>query len=169
MQIKVGLVIAGTVGKLHDHMCLNLGAFTPYRALREMIINYVKSKLVAHSLHGNNHKGVAPMEVDGLSHTHKKGKGKGNNKGSTGTTGKKYCSKCKTTTHNTNDCWFKDIVKINSSKPTSGNTKGKSKGKGKRKGVRALENENEVVSEDYDDDVESGLSANALYKGDVVG
>ena len=54
--------------------------------------------------------------------------------GGIGTNGK-YCHYCKTTTHNTNDCWYKPRY-TNALGPKGGgkNTKGKGKGDGRTKG-----------------------------------
>ena len=43
-EVKVGILIAGTTGKLHDHLCLTLGKQLNYESVRGVILNYIKSK-----------------------------------------------------------------------------------------------------------------------------
>ena len=80
--IKIGILIAGTTGKLHDHLCLTLGDTLSYDDTRDMVINYLKTK----SLTSQTRKGPDDMDVSAV--TKGKGfsfKGKGKGKGS-GTT-----------------------------------------------------------------------------------
>ena len=94
--VKIGLLIAGTTGKIHDHLCLTINDGMNYGQVRDTIINYFKTKSLDTKRH-NDDGGPRPMEVDQI-----KGKGKGKGKG-TNNTGK-YCTYCKTTTHNTSEC-----------------------------------------------------------------
>ena len=43
-EVKLGILIAGTTGKLHDHLCLTLGKKLNYEEVREVVLNYIKSK-----------------------------------------------------------------------------------------------------------------------------
>ena len=43
-EVKVGILVAGTTGKLHDHLCLTLGQSVDYAKTREVVLNYIKSK-----------------------------------------------------------------------------------------------------------------------------
>ena len=142
-EIKVGLLIAGTSGKLHDHLCFTTSQTTDYGQIREIVLNYVKTKQLA--IHTRHTRRGDPMEVDAIKgKNYKGGKGgrppatffsppgykgkkgkaygkggkstfKGKKGGGKSTSGKsssssgtgKFCSNCRTTTHNTIDCWNK--------------------------------------------------------------
>ncbi len=41
---KIGIVVAVTTGKLHDHLVLNMGGLDTYYKVRSTIMNYIKSK-----------------------------------------------------------------------------------------------------------------------------
>ena len=43
-EIKVGLLIAGTTGKLHDHLCLTTTDDINYNNIRTIVLNYLKTK-----------------------------------------------------------------------------------------------------------------------------
>jgi hypothetical protein len=154
-EIKVGLLVAGTTGRLHDHLCLNLGTLKDYSSTRQVVINYAKTKTM--KLVNKNYNYSDPMDVDAIqkggNYKGKKGKGKGHghyhgkgqyhdnyhskgydkqndnyatdnnysggkgkksggkSKGKGKTSGKsRYCSWCRTNTHNTSDCRSKKRV-----------------------------------------------------------
>ena len=99
-EIKVGLLIAGTTGKLHDHLCFTLGDKVDYKAVRETVISYFKSKSLTTK---RGYGGAEPMDIGALTTKGKpswrpsttSGKGKGSGKG-------RFCEYCKSTTHDTN-------------------------------------------------------------------
>ena len=147
-EIKVGLLVGGTTGKLYDHLCLNLGTLKDYTSTRQIVVNYAKTKVMQSYKHNKHYNPSDPMDVDAIqkggNYKGKKGKGKGQYKGNGGkqnygtidnyvtdnnyssgkgkksggkskgkgkTSGKsRYCSWCKTTTHNTSDCRSKKRV-----------------------------------------------------------
>ena len=139
--IKVGILIAGTTGKLHDHLCLTLGDTLSYDDTRDMVINYLKTK----SLTSQTRKGPDDMDVSAITKgkgfgskgkgkgkgsgttSPNKGKGKGKDKGQaeakgTSKGGKskgRWCHNCKSNTHDTKYCY-------------------RGGAKGQRKGVRGL-------------------------------
>ena len=82
-EIKVGLLIAGTTGKLHDHLCLTVTDVIDYESVRQTILHYFKSKTLTTSIKSNyENSGTQPMDVDAIKgKTKGKGKGKGKNKG----------------------------------------------------------------------------------------
>ena len=43
-EVKIGLLIAGTTGKIHDHLCLTIKERMDYSEVRDTILNYFKSK-----------------------------------------------------------------------------------------------------------------------------
>ena len=59
-EIKVGLLIAGTTGKLHDHLCFTLGDKVDYKAVRETVISYFKSKSLTTE---RGYGGAEPMDI----------------------------------------------------------------------------------------------------------
>ena len=86
-EVKIGLLIAGTSGRLHEHLCLTCGEARDYETVRDTVINYVKhrslgaTQLPSGSKHYPSHGGAAPMDVGGFGHYSKgKSKGKGKSK-----------------------------------------------------------------------------------------
>ena len=72
-EAKIGILIAGTTGKIHDHLCLSLNDVSTYGEARDIVINYLKSR----SLTTTARKTKADwMEVDALNATWPKGGGK---------------------------------------------------------------------------------------------
>ena len=74
-EIKVGLLIAGTTGTLHDHLCMHVQDHD-YDNVKNIVINYIKTKQFTSSIHGGGkHKNTNSdaMEVDAVH----KGIGKG--------------------------------------------------------------------------------------------
>ena len=140
-EIKIGILIAGTTGRIHDHLCLTLGDTLSYDDTRDTVLNYLKSRNLTVS---TKHKGPDWMDVSAITKggkgsgdgkgkgkgggttSYRKGKGKGKDKGHgdrNGTKGKskgRWCHNCKSNTHDTKFCYH-------------GNG-----GKGQRKGVRGL-------------------------------
>ena len=43
-EVKIGILIAGTTGKIHDHLCLSLNDVSTYSDARDIVINYLKSR-----------------------------------------------------------------------------------------------------------------------------
>ena len=89
-HIKTGLLIAGTTGKLHDHLCLTCTDLTDYEAIRQSILNYIKTKTLRVPARRNYDPNA--MEVDNVQrYRDYKGKGdrKGKTKGKDGKGGKK--------------------------------------------------------------------------------
>ena len=91
-EVKIGILIAGTTGKIHDHLCLSLKDVSTYADARDIVINYLKSR----NLTMVSKKTKSDwMEVDaintqwtGKGHDPKgKGKGKEGGKGKTTNTG----------------------------------------------------------------------------------
>ena len=110
--IKIGILIAGTTGKIHDHLCLSLTEVSTYDDARDIVVNYLKSR----QLTTTSKKAEKPtwMEVDAITSAYKggkgkgkdpKGKGKGKDGGKTGATNSRWCHYCKSTTHDTKFCW----------------------------------------------------------------
>ena len=64
---SVGILIAGTTGKLHDHLCLTLGNRVDYSESREVILNYVKSKhrTTLQRMHPMGWTSVQSLKADG--------------------------------------------------------------------------------------------------------
>ena len=125
-EVNIGILIAGTTGKIHDHLCLSLTDVSTYEEAREIVVNYLKSRSLT-----TTSKKEKPtwMEVDAITKgkgkgkdPKGKGKGKDQGKGSTNTTNGRWCHYCKSTTHDTRYCWT----------AKAGKGKGK-KGKGKGK------------------------------------
>ena len=79
----MGILVAVTTGRLHEHLVFNMSELTTYDQVRTIILNYTKSKKLT-----KRQSDPVPMEVDGIGD-----KGKGTTKGN------KYCSICKTETH----------------------------------------------------------------------
>ena len=80
-EMKIGLLIAGTTGKLRDHMCLSLAETTTvnYQTLRGVVLDYVRHHGTTTS---KNKKEDNNMEVDAVWKGNYNGgynKGKGNN------------------------------------------------------------------------------------------
>ena len=146
-EVKVGLLIAGTSGKLHDHLCLTTTTTIKYEDIRNVILSYLKTRSLSTSTKTNRDSGPVPMEIDNINFRKGKGqgkskdypwrkgdgkkgkgtsswtstawmtsrtpgKGKGNTKTSPSTassstpSGQKFCSRRRTNTHNTNECWY---------------------------------------------------------------
>ena len=77
-EIKVGLLVAGTSGKLHDHLCLTTTDNQSYSEVRGVILNYLKTKQLT-SLTKNTKPDYFddPMQVDAFGYYKGKGRGKG--------------------------------------------------------------------------------------------
>ena len=109
-EVKIGILISGTTGKIHDHLCLSLSEVSTYEDARDTVINYLKSRNLTISSKKDKKDW---MEVDAVNTTWKrgkgsgkdsKGKGKDHGKGnSTSSTGR-WCHNCKSTTHETKFC-----------------------------------------------------------------
>ena len=147
-EVKIGILIAGTTGKIHDHLCLSLNEVSVYADARDIVINYLKSR----NLTMISKKSKPDwMEVDAINTQWKgkgkdnKGKGKGKDGGKGGQTNR-WCHNCKSTTHDTKFCWAGKAGKAGK----GGKGKGK-KGKGKGKGIKGLWTEwPEEENYDYD-------------------
>ena len=87
-EIKVGLLIAGTLGKLHDHLCLTVSEVIDYDQVRSNILHCFKSKSLILPTRRSHYDD--PMDVG------KVGKGKGDYNGKGKGKGKNdYKGKCK--------------------------------------------------------------------------
>ena len=133
--IKIGILIAGTTGKLHDHLCLTLGDTLSYGDTRDVVINYLKTKNLTSTTQKKQSDDA--MDVSALTKRFPKwkqqrqyapkgdkgkgkgdatnfpGKGKGKGKGKDGDAkgtskgGQKgrWCHNCKSNTHDTKYCY----------------------------------------------------------------
>ena len=108
-EVKIGILIAGTTGKIHEHLCLSLSDVSVYDDARDIVVNYLKSRSLTTSSKKDKPNW---MEVDAVNTVWPKGKGKGkDHKGKgKGTVGGKihltthpgrWCHHCKSTTHDT--------------------------------------------------------------------
>ena len=77
-EIKVGLLIAGTSGKFHDHLCLTTTTTIKYEDIRNVILSYLKTRSLTISTRHGRDSGPIPMEIDNINF--RKGKGKGKSK-----------------------------------------------------------------------------------------
>ena len=83
-EVKIGLLVAGTTGRLHEHLCLTCGDSKSYEEVRDTVLNYTKHRnLGATQLPGAssnrnypsyNYNGPAPMDIGAYGHY--KGNGK---------------------------------------------------------------------------------------------
>ena len=70
---RIGILVAVTTGRLHEHLVLNMNAGTTYDQIRATILNYTKSRKL--TIKGSR-QDLVPMDVDAID------KGKGKTKGS---------------------------------------------------------------------------------------
>ena len=92
---KVGILVATTTGRLHEHLVLNMNDTTTYAQVRVTIMNYIKSKKLSTKAMKQTTDGISPMDVDAID------KGKGKTKGN-----KKYCTICQKEGHWTSECYY---------------------------------------------------------------
>ena len=85
---KIGILVAVTTGRLHEHLVLNMGDYTTYDQIRTVILNYTRSRRITKKPNPND---PVPMEIDGLF-----GKGK--------TKAKQFCTICQREGHWTSEC-----------------------------------------------------------------
>ena len=90
-EIKTGLLIGGTNGKLHDHLCLTCTELDDYDEVRAAVINYAKTKTLKIPTSGGGSKkdyGYDPMDIGNVQNKNYEGKGgwwkKGKDKGKKG-------------------------------------------------------------------------------------
>ena len=74
-EIKVGLLVVNTIGKLYDHLCLTIQDMTDYSQVKATVVNYVKTKQLRTHMKQNQ---PTPMEVDNIQKGGKGKKGKTN-------------------------------------------------------------------------------------------
>ena len=93
--VKCGLLIAGTQGKLFDHLCLNAHTIGEYNDVRVAVLSYIQSRSIHTSLQPRRspgYDGDHPMDGSGVHGTwrgrYTKGKDKG--KGYSGFSSKAY-------------------------------------------------------------------------------
>ena len=134
-KLKIALLVANTSGTLHQHLCLHVNAICTYMQVRDMIVNYLKTKtmtLQPTSSTKPSRQEPTPMEVDALKAYKGKGKGKwwkgkakggrdykGSAKGDSKGKGppeeiyhgkgyapeQKWCDYCQRAGHSTDECW----------------------------------------------------------------
>ena len=75
---KIGILVAVTTGRLHEHLVLNMDETTTYDQTRLKILDYVKSKRINKKGPNYPHDGPAPMDIDAIGT-----KGGGSTKGNT--------------------------------------------------------------------------------------
>ena len=64
---KIGLLVAITSGKLHEHLLLYVSEASTYEQIRYRILNYVKSKRINQQFpEHSTSSGSVPMEVDAI-------------------------------------------------------------------------------------------------------
>ena len=100
-EMKVGLLIAGTTGQLHEHLCLTASQAATYTEVRDVVLNYVKHRSIrmpgtTRSHDHNANYNYDPMDVNAAFQ-------KGLQKGS----GKPACGFCGLPGHSEQYCWKK--------------------------------------------------------------
>ena len=66
-EIKVGLLIAGTTGKLHDHLGLSVTEVVDYDSVRQIVLHYFKSKTLTTNTSKSSHEdGRDPMDIGAI-------------------------------------------------------------------------------------------------------
>ena len=126
-EIKVGLLIAGTSGKLHEHLCLNVTDQMTYQDVKGIVLNYTKHRVTLANSSMQLQKGRPShdhMEVDALAAKQPK-----------------KCTYCGMQGHTEENCWKKHPQLRGSSGSWQypkgghkGDYRAKGKGKGKNKG-----------------------------------
>ena len=81
-QRKVGILVAATTGKLHDHLVLNMNDLTTYVQVNYIVVNYMRPEKLKYNSRSQPGDAV-PMDVGSVG---AQGKGGGKTK--------KYCDIC---------------------------------------------------------------------------
>ena len=128
-EIKIGLLIAGTSGQLHDHLCLTCGDADDYAEVRNMVLNYVRHKhTTMPSSYSQQYSAPNYRDRDDPMEIGKIGKG---GKGNYNQYSNRFCTYCKQSGHDYENCWKRLRAKGGPTSNTPWWTTPKGKGKGK--------------------------------------